>query len=111
MQENDKPVLIYMTFPAPDEAERVGKRLVESHLAACVNIIPGMTSLYRWEGAVNRDSEVVMIAKTRVGLKDRIIETVRAEHSYENPAILMVSVEGGSAPFLDWIAAETQPHS
>ena len=65
MQENDKPVLIYSTFPSPEAAEAVGRELVEGRLAACVNILPGMTSIYRWEGAIARDSEAVMIIKTR----------------------------------------------
>ena len=56
MHENDKPVLVYSTFPSLDAAEAAGRELVERRLAACVNILPGMTSIYRWEGAIARDS-------------------------------------------------------
>src|SRR4051794_25236531 len=85
VQENDKPVLIYSTFPSPEAAAAVGEELVAARLAACVNILPGMTSIYRWEGAIARDSEAVMIIKTRASLAVRVMETVKAGHSYANP--------------------------
>ena len=87
MQENDKPVLIYSTFPSPEAAEAVGQQLVAARLAACVNILPGMTSIYRWEGAIARESEAVMIIKTRASLALRVMEMVKASHSYANPAL------------------------
>ena len=105
MQENDKPVLIYSTFPSPEAAEAVGRELVERRLAACVNILPGMTSIYRWEGAIARDSEVVMIIKTRAGLADPTIEAVKARHTlYEPGAARAVPIIGGSADYLSWLA-------
>ena len=95
MNENDKPVLIYSTFPSPETAEEIGRELVERRLAACVNILPGMTSIYRWEGAVARDSEAVMIIKTRHSLAGRAMDEVRARHSYTNPALIVVPIVGG----------------
>ena len=65
MQENDKPVLIYATFPSAAEAERIGGVLVERGLAACVNIFPQMTAIYIWEGTRQRESEAAMLIKTQ----------------------------------------------
>lgn len=107
MQANDKVVLIYTTFPDTAAAETAGSSLVERGLAACVNILPGMTSIYVWQGRRHRDSEVVMIIKTRAGLADRVIEETRKLHPYDNPALVVLPLEGGSAPFLDWIRQQT----
>ncbi len=107
MQENDKPVLIYSTFPSPEAAEAVGRELVERRLAACVNILPGMTSIYRWEGAIARDSEAVMIIKTRGSLAEMVIEAVKARHSYTNPALIVLPILDGSAEYLRWLGEET----
>jgi periplasmic divalent cation tolerance protein len=111
VHENDKPVLIYATFPSPEGAEAVGQQLVAARLAACVNILPGMTSIYRWEGAVVRESEAVMIIKTRAGLALRVMEMVKAGHSYANPALLVLPILGGSADYLRWLGEETVAES
>ena len=108
MQANDKAVLVYATFPDAATAEAVGGQLVDRGLAACVNIIPGMVSIYVWQGSRHRDSETVMVIKTRAGLADRVIAEARALHPYDNPALLMLPVEGGSADFLAWIMAQTE---
>jgi periplasmic divalent cation tolerance protein len=107
VQENDKPVLVYSTFPSGEVAETVGRQLVEQRLAACVNILPGMTSIYRWEGKIARDSEAVMIIKTRESLADAVIAAVTSRHPYTNPALLVIPVENGAAPYLAWLLAET----
>jgi periplasmic divalent cation tolerance protein len=107
LQENDKTVLVYSTFPSPEAAEEAGAALVDAGLAACVNILPAMVSLYIWKGERQRDAEAVMIIKTRGSLADRVIEETRRRHPYENPALLVIPVEGGSAAFLDWIRAQT----
>jgi periplasmic divalent cation tolerance protein len=104
---NDKAVLIYSTFPSPQAAEEAGSRLVEGGLAACVNIIAGMTSIYRWKGSLHRDSETVMVIKTRASLATRVIAETRALHPYDNPALIVLPVEGGSEDFIDWILAQT----
>ena len=107
MQENDKAVLVYTTFPSADEAEAVGGALVDGGLAACVNILPVMTSIYIWKGERNRDSEAVMIVKTRSALAERVMAEVKARHPYETPALLVLPVEGGFADYLAWISAQT----
>jgi periplasmic divalent cation tolerance protein len=105
---NDKPVLIYATFPSADEAERIGGALVDQRLAACVNILPGMTAIYVWEGKRNRDSEAAMIIKTRASLATAAIAEGRKLHLYSNPAFVVLPIEGGSADFLAWIETQTQ---
>ena len=99
--------VVYATFPSLAEAERIGGDLVDLGLAACVNIMPGMVSIYVWEGARHRDGEVAMIAKTRASLAPAVVEAVRARHPYANPALLVLPVSGGSDAFLGWIAAQT----
>jgi periplasmic divalent cation tolerance protein len=105
--EVDKPILVYATFPSRAEAERIGGRLVEDGLAACVNILPGMVAIYIWDGKRQRDEECAMIIKSRASLADRIIATVRSLHPYENPAMVVLDTAGGSTPFMDWILRQT----
>lgn len=104
----DGPVLVYATFPSVEAARRIGAGLVEAGVAACVNILPGMMAIYRWQGAINQDAEAVMIIKTRRRLAERVVGMVRVGHSYTNPALVVLPVIGGSADFLAWIEAETE---
>ena len=103
----DRPVLVYTTYPSLVEAEAAGQVLVEKGLAACVNILPGMRSIYRWQGAVERAEEAVMIVKTRDAVKDAAASEIRSLHSYDTPAILFLPVEGGDADYIHWILAES----
>ena len=105
--ENDKPVLLYTTFPSAAEAERVGGVLVERGLAACVNIFPGMTAVYIWDGELQRESEAAMLIKTRAALAERVMAATRTLHPYDNPALVVLPITGGAEPFLAWIAAQT----
>jgi periplasmic divalent cation tolerance protein len=107
MDENDKAVLIYSTFPSPEAAETVGGALVDRALAACVNILPGMTSVYMWQGQRHRDAETVMVIKTRAQIADTVVEEARRMHPYTNPAFIVLPVSGGSADFLRWIEEQT----
>jgi periplasmic divalent cation tolerance protein len=107
LQETDKPVVIYATFPSAAEAERVGGALVERGLAACVNIFPQMTAIYIWEGTRQRESEAAMLIKTRAGLADSVVAETRKLHPYSNPALLVLPIEGGSEDFLRWIGEQT----
>lgn len=100
-------ISVYMTTPSEEEAGAIGRSLVEDGLAACVNILPGMTSIYRWEGTVEQASEVVLIAKTQAELFDALSARVRALHSYECPCILGLPVLRGAPAYLDWIAGST----
>jgi periplasmic divalent cation tolerance protein len=111
VQENDKPVLIYTTFPSTESADLAGSGLVEAGLAACVNIIAGMTSIYRWEGKIARDSETVMIIKTRNSLAEAVMAKLEGLHPYDTPAFLVVPVVGGSGGYIGWLMQETAAQS
>lgn len=102
-------VLIYVTAPDDAEADRIARDVVGQRLAACANIIPGMRSLYWWQGNLEAATETVLILKTTAGLADRVVEAVRKLHSYEVPCIVTVRLEGGNPGFLRWIEAETRP--
>ena len=106
-----KTNFIYMTAGNKDEAREIGKELVTSRLAACVNILDNMNSLYLWQGEIQDDREVVMIAKTTEDRIPELIEKVRSMHSYDCPCIVSLPVSGGYQPFLDWIAAEVNDGS
>ena len=99
---------VYMTAGSPEEARSIGRTLVEERLAACVNILDGMNSLYWWEGAVQDEQETVLIAKTRAELLERLTERVKALHSYSCPCVVALPIEGGNPAFLQWIAEETE---
>jgi len=100
--------LIYITTDGPDEARAIGRALVEARLAACANVLGPMTSIYRWEGAVQEGEEAVLIAKTTAALVDALTAKVRELHSYDCPCIVAVPVDGGNPAFLEWVAAETR---
>ncbi|WP_043644072.1 divalent-cation tolerance protein CutA [Caenispirillum salinarum] len=102
-----RPVLIYMTAGSTEEAKKVGRVLVEERLAACVNILGGMTSLYWWDDAVQEDDEVAFIAKTRQGMVDDVIARVKEVHSYDCPCVVSISIDDGNADFLQWIQEMT----
>ncbi|HEY6714968.1 MAG TPA: divalent-cation tolerance protein CutA [Reyranella sp.] len=105
----DRAVFVYTTFPSVVEAEKAGKTLVEGRLAACVNILPGMISHYRWQGAVERGEEAVMIVKTRASLAEPVRAAVRASHPYDTPAIVVLPVESMDETYFAWIMASTKP--
>ncbi len=102
-------VFLYTTFPDLETAERVGTQLVEARLAACVNILPGMRSIYRWKGAVERAEEIVMIVKTLAAREAEAIVAIRGGHPYEVPTIVTLPTSGGFEPYLAWIADNSTP--
>ena len=107
MSENNKSVLIYSTFPSPEEAERVGVALVERGLAACINIFASTTAIYIWEGKRQRETEAAMLIKTRAELAEQVVAEARKLHPYSNPALVVLPIAGGSADFLRWIGEQT----
>lgn len=100
-------VFAYITIPSEAEAVRIGRALVEERLAAGVNILPGMRSVYRWQGRVEEAAEAVLIAKTRADRFTALSARVRALHPYELPCITALRVEAGEAAYLDWIRHES----
>jgi periplasmic divalent cation tolerance protein len=100
--------LIYITTGSMDEAKTIGKELVSSRLAACVNIIDNMNSMYWWDGEIQDDREVIIIAKTRESIVPKLIEKVKSIHSYECPCIVSLPISDGNEAFLQWVAKETR---
>jgi periplasmic divalent cation tolerance protein len=105
----ERAVFVYITYPSVVEAEKAGNALVGARLAACVNILPGMVSIYRWQGAVERAEEAVMIVKTRAALAEQVRASVKATHPYDTPAILVLPLESVDERYFAWILAETGP--
>ena len=103
----DRAVFVYTTWPTTVEAEAAGRALVERRLAACVNILPGMISHYRWEGKVERAEETVMFVKTRASAADAVSDAVKDLHSYDTPAILVMPLESVEKGYFAWLLAET----
>ena len=102
-----RAVFVYTTWPTTVEAEAAGRTLVERRLAACVNILPGMISHYRWEGRVERTEEAVMLVKTRASLAGAVSEAVKELHPYDTPAILVLPLESVEHNYLGWLLTET----
>ena len=107
MKSSDKLCWVYMTAGSIEEAKNIGQKLVEQNLAACVNLLENMTSIYKWEDKLEEGQEVVMIAKTRKTLMPKLIETVNLLHSYDCPCILELLIQEGNPDFLKWILGET----
>lgn len=94
---------VYMTFPDEPSALRVAQTLVLEGLAACVNVLPAGFSVYRWEGTVTQEPELVAFAKTRADLVPEVIRRVTELHPYDVPAVLALPIEGAAQPYLDWL--------
>jgi periplasmic divalent cation tolerance protein len=102
----EQPLLVYTTFPNGEIALTIGRELVAEKLAACVNVLPGMRSVYAWKGAIEQGDEVVAIVKTRTGVRDQVGDVLKARHPYETPIILFLEVSAHPAT-LDWLLGET----
>jgi periplasmic divalent cation tolerance protein len=107
MAKHDRPVLVYTTFATLDDAKRVGDALVAARLAACVNIFPGMISIYEWQGTREVAGEVAVLIKTRSSLADAVLAETKRLHPYTLPALLVLPTEGGSEEYCGWILNQT----
>jgi periplasmic divalent cation tolerance protein len=103
----ERPLLVYTTFPDLASALTIGEALVREHLIACINVLPGMRSVYSWKGAVERSDEVAAILKSREGLAEALSVALKARHPYDTPIILHLPVAGADADTTAWILAET----
>jgi periplasmic divalent cation tolerance protein len=99
---------VYMTAGSKAEAQKIGNALVEGRLAACVNILDNMQSIYRWNERIQQDTEVVLIAKTTDNLVSALIDQVKSLHSYDCPCIVSLPISNGYPPFLDWVQQEVK---
>jgi periplasmic divalent cation tolerance protein len=107
MENGDLPALVYTTFARLEDAKRVGEALVAARLAACVNVFPGMISIFEWKGAREAANEVAMIIKTRGSLTAAVLAETKRLHPYELPALLVLPTEGGSPDYCAWIMGQT----
>ena len=108
MSDTDHLVVL-CTCPRSDVAERLGMALIEARLAACVNIVPGITSVYPWEGKVQRDQEVLMLIKTTRGRYGAVQDALLENHPYELPEIIAVPIDTGLGDYLKWVSDTTSP--
>jgi len=98
--------LVYITTSGEEESKKIGRTLVEEKLAACVNIVASIESIYLWKGGIEDDKESIFIAKTKVSNMDKIIKRVKEIHSYETPAILAIPIIDGSKDYLEYLDSE-----
>ena len=102
-----QPLVVYCTCPDQATAERIAEAVVVERLAACANIVPGLISIYRWQGQVRRDSELLLILKTREVVYSLLETRIRDLHPYEVPEVVALPVQVGAAEYLDWLADNT----
>ena len=96
-------ILVLTTAASKEEASKIGRLLVERLLAACVNVVPQMTSIYRWEGEIEEAEEWLLIVKTTRGAFERVRDAIKELHSYDVPECIAISIESGSMEYLSWI--------
>ncbi len=107
MNETAGTIIVYTTFPNESDAKLLGNQLVERRLAACVNIFPGMVSIYEWEGAIENATEAAMIVKTRKELQAQVLEFIAAQHPYTVPALIVFEPLHVAAAYLEWVCDQT----
>jgi len=101
--------VVLTTAPNAEVGGLIARTLVEERLAACANVIPGVRSIYRWEGDIQDDPEVVLIVKTRADRCEALAARIKDLHPYDVPEVLVLPAVGGSASYLAWISTETKP--
>ena len=102
------PVVALSTAAGAEDAERIARALVEAGVAACVNVVPGVVSVYRWKGAIERDAEALLVIKTRGERFADLQAALLAAHRYEVPELLAFEVAAGHRPYLDWLDASVR---
>ncbi|XP_010272941.1 PREDICTED: protein CutA 1, chloroplastic-like isoform X2 [Nelumbo nucifera] len=101
-------IVVYVTVPNREAGRKLAESIIKEKLAACVNIVPGIESLYRWQGEIHQDSEELLIIKTREPLLEALTEHVRANHEYEVPEVIALPIKGGSLKYLEWLKNSTR---
>jgi uncharacterized protein involved in tolerance to divalent cations len=100
--------VLYVTVPSMEVGEKIAHALLEKRLVACVNILPGVKSMYRWEGKIQSDTEHLLMLKTRSALFGEVCSCVRAEHPYEVPECIELPIQQGHKAYLEWIGGNTK---
>lgn len=106
-QTQSEPIVVYITAPGEEEAAGLARALVEAKLAACVNMVSNIRSIYSWQGKIEDDKELLMIVKTQRHLFDRLAAKVKEIHSYDVPEIIALPIVGGSPDYLRWLQEST----
>jgi periplasmic divalent cation tolerance protein len=101
-------LLVFTTLPTPEKAADLARMLVEEGLVACGNVLPAVRSIYKWEGKVQDENEVMLLLKTRAEHLERLKLRILEVHPYEVPEVLAIPVESGYRAYLEWIASETK---
>jgi periplasmic divalent cation tolerance protein len=101
-------LVVLVTAPTAEKAAEIARALVEERLAACGNVVPGLRSIYRWEGKVQDETEALLVLKTARDRFDALRARVLALHPYDVPEVIALPIEAGSAPYLAWIVGETR---
>lgn len=110
MSDSSETFLVVLcTVPSAEVGAEIGRGLVQEQLAACVNIVPGLRSIYSWRGAVHDDAEAQLLIKTRSARFDALEAWIRKHHPYQEPEVIALPITHGRASYLAWIAAQTQP--
>jgi periplasmic divalent cation tolerance protein len=104
-----KAIIILTTVSSKKEGERIASKLVENKLAACVNILPKMTSVYRWENKINQDDELLLIVKTAEYLKQEVYDFIRDSHGYEVPEIITFDIKYIDKKYSEWLNSSIKP--
>ena len=97
-------IVALSTVNSPEAAERIARALVEQGVAACVNVVPGVTSYYRWKGALEKDAEILLVIKARAEAFEALKAALLAIHPYEVPELVAIPIGSGHQPYLDWLA-------
>lgn len=102
-------LVVYITVPSSETGEKIVNTLVEKRLAAGASIVPGLSSVYHWQGKICNETELLLIAKTRDSLFERLEQEVKSIHPYQVPEIIALPIIKGSREYLDWIDESTSP--
>ncbi|KAI5654989.1 hypothetical protein M9H77_32176 [Catharanthus roseus] len=101
-------IVVYVTVPNKEAGKKLAESIVKERLAACVNRVPGVESVYEWKGEIQTDSEELLIIKTRESLLEALTEHVKANHEYEVPEVIALPITGGNLQYLEWIKNSTR---
>ncbi|KAH9756343.1 protein CutA [Citrus sinensis] len=101
-------IVVYVTVPNKEAGKKLAESIVKAKLAACVNRVPGIESVYEWKGEIQTDAEELLIIKTRQSLLETLTEHVKANHEYDVPEVIALPITGGSQPYLEWLKSSTR---
>ncbi|XP_010061510.2 protein CutA, chloroplastic isoform X1 [Eucalyptus grandis] len=101
-------IVVYVTVPSKEAGKKLAESIIKERLAACVNIVPGIESIYHWQGKIETDSEELLIIKTRESLLEPLTQHVKANHPYDVPEVIGLPIQGGNVQYLEWIKNSTR---